>query len=175
MRFCLIDRIVYLESGSRLEAVKGLAMAEEYLGDHFPSAPVMPGVLMLEALVEASAWLIRASEDFAHSVVMLKEARSVKYANFVEPGSTLRITAEMLNQDERLTRLKAQGTIEGTTAVSARLVLERFDPGSPIVWGKPRSPTRRRRCATDWDCCIGAKRLRFLGLDQYVGCKVRCG
>ncbi len=127
MRFSLIDRIVDLQPGSRLVAVKSLSMAEEYLADHFPAAPVMPGVLMLETLVQASAWLVRASEDFAHSVVVLKEARSVKYASFVEPGNVLRVTTEMLGQDGRLTKFKAQGTIDEAVAVSARLVLERFN------------------------------------------------
>jgi 3-hydroxyacyl-[acyl-carrier-protein] dehydratase len=127
MRFSLIDRILDFQPGSRLVAVKSLAMSEEYLADHFPTAPVMPGVLMLETLVQASSWLVRASEDFAHSVVVLKEARSVKYASFVEPGSMLRVTTEMLGQEERLTKLKAQGTIDDVVAVSARLVLERFN------------------------------------------------
>jgi 3-hydroxyacyl-[acyl-carrier-protein] dehydratase len=127
MRFSLIDRIVDLQPGSRLVAVKGLSMSEEYLADHFPAAPVMPGVLMLETLVQASAWLVRASEDFAHSVVVLKEARGVKYASFVEPGSVLRITTEVLGGDERLTKFKAQGTIDEAVAVSARLVLERWN------------------------------------------------
>lgn len=125
MRFSLIDRIVQLQPGARLVAVKSLAMSEEYLADHFPTAPVMPGVMMLESLVQASAWLVRASEDFAHSLVMLKEARSVKYASFVEPGNVLTITTEIQSQDERLTKLKAQGTIDDNMAVSARLLLER--------------------------------------------------
>lgn len=140
MRFCLIDRIVQFEAGKRLDALKCLAMAEEYLADHFPAAPVMPGVMMLETLVEASAWLVRASEDFAHSVVMLKEARSVKYASFVEPGSVLKISTEVVSQDNRLTKLKAQGAVEDVVAVSARLVLERFnvqesDPSQRAVDG----------------------------------------
>jgi 3-hydroxyacyl-[acyl-carrier-protein] dehydratase len=88
----------------------------------------MPGVLMLQALVESSSWLIRASEDFAHGVVVLQEARAVKYASFVEPGNTLRITTEILSQDERFTKLKAQGTVDESVAVAARLVMERFDP-----------------------------------------------
>ena len=127
MRFTLIDRITGLEPGARLTAVKNLSLAEEYLADHFPSFPVMPGVLMLEAMTQAGAWLIRASEDFAHSVVLLKEARNVKYAQFVEPGQTLLVTVEWVDQDDRLTRLKAQGTVEGKAAVSARLVLERYN------------------------------------------------
>lgn len=125
MRFQLIDRIDELVPGSRITAVKNLAMAEEYLADHFPSFPVMPGVLMLEAMTQAGAWLVRASEDFSNSVVVLKEARNVKYGNFIEPGQTLTVSAEIIKQDDRLTTIKAIGTTDSGTAVSARLVLER--------------------------------------------------
>src|SRR5437762_3068028 len=127
MRFTLLDRISELEVGERITASKSLSLAEEYLADHFPSAPVMPGVMMLEALVQASAWLVRVSEDFAHSMVTLKQARGVKYANFVDPGQTLLVTAEITSQDERETKLKAQGTVNGGAAVSAKLVLERYN------------------------------------------------
>ena len=127
MRFSLIDRIENLEPGIRITAVKALSMAEEYLADHFPGFPVMPGVLMLEAMTQAGAWLVRASEDFAHSMVVLKEARGVKYGQFVEPGQTLHVTAEIINQTARETKLKVQGLVDGRTTVSARLVLERYD------------------------------------------------
>lgn len=125
MRFTLLDRILELEPGKRITATKSLSLAEEYLADHFPTAPVMPGVLMLEGLVQASAWLIRVSEDFAHSVVTLKQARGVKYASFVDPGGMLTISAEITDEDGRETRLKAQGSVEGAVAVSAKLTLER--------------------------------------------------
>jgi 3-hydroxyacyl-[acyl-carrier-protein] dehydratase len=127
MRFSLIDRIDELEPGARIAAVKALTMAEEYLADHFPGFPVMPGVLMLEAMTQAGAWLIRATEDFAHSMVVLKEARAVKYGRFVEPGQTLRVTAEIVSQDERQTTLKARGAIDGRAIATARLVLERYN------------------------------------------------
>ena len=86
-----IDRIVELESGQSLVAVKNLSLAEEYLADHFPGFPVMPGVLMLEALTQAGAWLIREHEDFAHSIVLLKQAKTIKYGSFVEPGRQLEL------------------------------------------------------------------------------------
>ena len=127
MRFSLLDRIVELEPGRRISAVKALSMAEEYLGDHFPGFPVMPGVLMLEAMTQAAAWLLRASEDFAHSMVVLKEARNVKYGQFVEPGQTLLVTAEVTGETDRLTKLKAWGTVDGETAVRALLVIERYN------------------------------------------------
>jgi 3-hydroxyacyl-[acyl-carrier-protein] dehydratase len=135
MRFSLIDRIVQLQPESRIEAIKSLSLAEEYLADHFPRAPVMPGVMMLEALTEACCWLVRASSDFQHSVVVLKEARSVKYANFVEPGKVLAISAEWLSQDDRLTKFKAQGTIDGVVAVTARLVIERYNLANRLPGG----------------------------------------
>jgi 3-hydroxyacyl-[acyl-carrier-protein] dehydratase len=127
MRFCLLDRVVELQPGVRITGVKRLRPDEDYLQDHFPRFPVMPGVLMLEAMYQASAWLVRQSEGFAHSMVVLKEARNIKYAGFVTPGKELVVTAEIIKQDERLTTLKAQGTIDGNVAVNGRLVLERFN------------------------------------------------
>lgn len=127
MQFTLIDRILELEPGAKITVVKGLTMAEEYLADHFPRFPVMPGVLMLEAMTQASAWLVRLSEDFAHSIVVLKQANNVKYGQFVEPGQTLCVTAEILKDSDKETRLKARGTVDGRTAVSARLVLAKYN------------------------------------------------
>ncbi len=127
MRFCLLDRILELEPGVRVTAAKRLRPDEDYLKDHFPRFPVMPGVLMLEAMYQASAWLVRQSEGFAHSVVLLKEARNIKYADFVTPGKELVVAAEIFKQDESLTTLKTQGTIDGNLAVNGRLVLERFN------------------------------------------------
>lgn len=127
MRFSLLDRVIELEPGVRITALKNLSLAEEYLADHFPGFPVMPGVLMLEAMTQAGAWLVRASEDFAHSMVVLRQAANVKYGRFVEPGHTLCVTAEILSQTEKETKLKAQGIVDGQSSVSARLVLARYN------------------------------------------------
>jgi 3-hydroxyacyl-[acyl-carrier-protein] dehydratase len=127
MRLKLIDRIVALEPGVRITAVKVLSMAEEYLQDHFPRFPVMPGVLMLEAMYQASAWLIHRTEGFAHAAVVLKEAKNVKFGGFVEPGQLLTVTAQMVTQDEHTATLKVQGVVDDAVAVSARLILERFN------------------------------------------------
>ncbi len=89
MRFSLIDRITELREGESVTAIKVLSMAEEYLADHFPRFPVMPGVMMLESMYQACAWLVRKSENFAHAMVVLREARNVKFSNFVEPGQVL--------------------------------------------------------------------------------------
>jgi 3-hydroxyacyl-[acyl-carrier-protein] dehydratase len=129
MRFTLIDRIDEIIPGERIVARKCLTMAEEYLDDHFPRFPVMPGVLMLETLTQASAWLIRVSENFAHSLVVLKEARNIKFAEFVQPGQVLVVGAEITKTDGRLTYLKAQGTVDERAAVGGRLILESYNQG----------------------------------------------
>ncbi len=127
MHFSLIDRIESLEPGSTIVATKSLSLAEEYLQDHFPNFPVMPGVLMLEALTQTSAWLLRVSDDFSYSMVLLKEAKNVKYGRFVQPGQTLTLTSTIAKIDGNDITFKAEGTMEGQTNLKAQLVLRRFN------------------------------------------------
>ena len=134
MRFSLIDSVVALEPNDRITATKTVALSEEYLTDHFPGFPVVPGVLMVEAMTQAAAWLIRVSEGFVNSMVVLRKAQNVKYGRFVRPGQTLTLSVQIVNQDERETTVKARGTVDGRLSVSATLVLARYsladkDPG----------------------------------------------
>jgi 3-hydroxyacyl-[acyl-carrier-protein] dehydratase len=141
MRFVLIDRIIDVQPGrSRLAgsntfpgpapflvAVKNVSLSEEYLGDHFPGFPVMPGVLMLEALAQAGAWLIRDMEDFANSVIILKQAKTIKYGSFVEPGRQLELRVELISNDAKDCTFKGVGTIEGQEMVKGRFTLTRYN------------------------------------------------
>jgi 3-hydroxyacyl-[acyl-carrier-protein] dehydratase len=141
MRFVLIDRVLDVQPGrSRLVgsnsfssptpslvAVKNLSLAEEYLSDHFPGFPVMPGVLMLEALTQAGAWLIRDMEDFAHSVIVLKQAKTIKYGSFVEPGRQLELRVELTSNDARDCAFKGVGMIDGQEMVKGRFTLTRYN------------------------------------------------
>src|SRR5881227_2235850 len=127
MRFNLVDRIVALEAGRTIRATKNLTLGEEYLADHFPTFPVMPGVLMLQTLVEAGAWLLRLGEDFRHSVIVLREARNVKYGTFMEPGRQLALTVELVERAADTATFKGRGEVEGNLAVSARLTLATYN------------------------------------------------
>jgi len=127
MRFRQIDRITEIQPWKSVIAVRTLRADETYLKDHFPHFAVMPGVLMLEAMYQASAFLIRKSEDFEHAMVVLKEARNVKYKDFVQPGQELVVSASILKKEGPLVTLKTEGTVNGSVAVSARLVLERYN------------------------------------------------
>ena len=127
MRFWLLDRICSFEADKQITAVKNVSLAEEYLSDHFPEFPVLPGVFMLEAATQAGAWLVRLSENYAHSIVVLHEARAVKYADFVRPGQMLTMHVEQTEADERYVKMKFQGTVEGRVSVSGRIILERYN------------------------------------------------
>ncbi len=127
MRFCLFDRICSVEPDVELTAVKNVSLAEEYLADHFPEFPVLPGVFMLEAAKQAAAWLVRLSENYAHSMIVLQEARSVRFTDFVSPGHTLRMTVEQLKREESLVSFKFQGEVEGRVCVTGRLTLECYN------------------------------------------------
>jgi 3-hydroxyacyl-[acyl-carrier-protein] dehydratase len=131
MRFNLVDRIVEVEPGKRLRAVKNLTLGEEYLADHFPTFPVMPGVMMLQTLVEAGAWLLRLTDDFRHSVIVLREAKNVKYGAFMDPGRQMQVTVDLVEQADSpegpLATLKGKGEVDGNQTVSARLTVVRYN------------------------------------------------
>lgn len=122
MRFVLIDRIQEIVPGQSLVAVKNLSLAEEYLADHFPGFPVMPGVLMLEAMTQSAAWLVRATEDFKHSTILLKSVRMIKYGSFVEPGRQLQIHVELAGPitDPLNIPIKGKGVIDGQVMVQGK-------------------------------------------------------
>jgi 3-hydroxyacyl-[acyl-carrier-protein] dehydratase len=127
MRFWLIDKIRSYEPGTRLTAIKNVALTEDYLADHFPEFPVLPGVFMLEAATQAGGWLLRLSENYAYSIVALKEVKNVKYADFVPPGGSLTVTVSLISKDARLATLKIDGQVEERPTLSGRLVLERYN------------------------------------------------
>ncbi|MFQ5430079.1 MAG: 3-hydroxyacyl-ACP dehydratase FabZ family protein [Phycisphaerae bacterium] len=127
MKFILLDRIVSIEVPSRIVATKSLTLAEEYLADHFPTFPVMPGVLMLEAMVQTAAWLVRVSQDYARSMVVLAEAKNVNYKSFIAPGRALEVTAEAVRIDEASSEFKAFGRCGEEEIVKARLKLRHYN------------------------------------------------
>ena len=107
--------------------MKNVSLAEEYLADHFPEFPVLPGVFMLEAATQSAAWLVRMSEDYAHSMIVLQEAKSVKFTDFVTPGNTLRMRVEQLKREGAIVSFKFEGKVGERTCVSGRLSLECFN------------------------------------------------
>ncbi|MEI8212297.1 MAG: 3-hydroxyacyl-ACP dehydratase FabZ family protein [Planctomycetota bacterium] len=129
MRYRQLDKIIELIPGEKIVATRQLRSDEDYLRDHFPLFPVMPGVMMLEALFQASCWLIRSSEDFSNSVLTLTEVRNVKFADFMEPGHTLTVVAEIIKSEGDSVTIKGSGSRGETVAVSGRLIITKSSLG----------------------------------------------
>lgn len=126
MKFNLIDKIESL-SDDRIVASKYVSLAEEYLADHFPTFPVLPGVMMLEAITQAAGWLLHRRNDFAKSMAVLKEAKNVKYGTFVAPGQFLRVEVEWAKPTEAGGLFKATGTVGTAQAVGGRFEFAYFN------------------------------------------------
>ena len=129
MRFILIDKILSVEPGKEIRTVKSVSLAEEYLADHFPTFPVLPGVLLLEGLIESASWLVRESEKFAHSMILLEHARNVKYKSFLAPGSQIEYTVQAKAIEENVSSFAGSGESEGERIVEAKFALRHFNLG----------------------------------------------
>ncbi len=127
MKFVLIDKITAMESGKCLTAVKSVSLAEEYLADHFPAFPVLPGVLLLEGLIESASWLVREHQNFANSMVLLEAAKNVKYKSFAAPGMQIRYDVTAKTIDENTSSFKGTGICGDEPIVEARLTLRHFN------------------------------------------------
>ncbi len=127
MKFVLIDKLIKVIPGESAVATKSLSLAEEYLADHFPTFPVLPGVLMVQAMTETAAWLVRLTQKFANSVILLTEAKNVSYGSFVSPGDKIEISATAIKIEDKISSFKTQCTVDGQTVAKARLILEHFN------------------------------------------------
>ena len=135
MHFCLVDKVLE-RSDDRIVTIKQVTAAEEYLQDHFPSFPVLPGVLMVESLVQAARLLAEGRPEVGKTRLVLGSVRALKYGSFVRPGETLRVevTLHKANPDGTFD-FKGEGTVQRgqstpgadppstTTAVSGRFTL----------------------------------------------------
>jgi 3-hydroxyacyl-[acyl-carrier-protein] dehydratase len=134
MHFNLVDRVLE-QTAERIVTIKQVSAAEEYLGDHFPGFPVLPGVMMLEAMVQAGRRLAEGRGEPARLV--LGQVRALKYGRFVRPGEVLRVEVSFAKAvdgggleckgEGRVVRLGGAGEgprgEEDPVAVSGRFVL----------------------------------------------------
>ncbi len=128
MRFDLVDRVEELDE-QRIVTVKCVTNAEEYLADHFPRFAVLPGVMMLEAMVQAARRLLDSLAEAGQlegdpsGPWVLAEVRNVRYGNMVRPGQQLRLTVELMKSKPGEWTFKGIGEVEGQSAVQGRFVL----------------------------------------------------
>ena len=125
MQFTLIDSVLE-QSQDRIRAIKQVSAAEEYLADHFPGFPILPGVMMIEVLVQAARTLLDAR---GASRYVLGEVKALKYGTMVRPGEALEVEVELLKErDDGSWSCKGKGILrsndgDGETVLSGRFTM----------------------------------------------------
>jgi 3-hydroxyacyl-[acyl-carrier-protein] dehydratase len=127
MKFILIDKITAIEPAKTLTAIKSVSLAEEYLADHFPIFPVLPGVLLLEGLIESASWLVRQKNQFAQSMVLLENARNVRYKSFAAPGMQIQYTVNAKTIEDNTSSFTGVGVCGNEEIVAAQFTLRHFN------------------------------------------------
>lgn len=127
MRFILIDRILELEPGRRALARKTFAADEDFLADHFPGLPVVPGVLLTEAMAQTCSWLVSSTIHFERWP-LLQMIEKAKFRHPVVPGEELLIEAVIESERATAFAVRAEIHAAGRRAAEARLVLHLLEP-----------------------------------------------
>ena len=123
--FLLVDRVVEFEKNVSIKALKNVTMNEPFFQGHFPSRPVMPGVLMLEALAQTAALLSFESsgtEPGEDTVVYFVGIDGARFKRPVEPGDQLILEARLDRAKGGIYKYKTRATVDGETAVEAELM-----------------------------------------------------
>jgi len=121
--FLLIDRIDELESGVRATGVKNVTFHEDFFKGHFPEEPVMPGVLILEAMAQVGAVIILSVEENKGKTAFFGGMDKVKFRRKVVPGDVLDLECEMIKQKGPIGVAKATAKVNGELSVSAELTV----------------------------------------------------
>ncbi|MES2958301.1 MAG: 3-hydroxyacyl-ACP dehydratase FabZ [Pseudomonadota bacterium] len=121
----LVDRVLEIEKGVRIKALKNVTINEPFFAGHFPSRPVMPGVLMLEALAQTAALLSFESlgtEPGDDTVVYFVGIDGARFKRPVEPGDQLILEASIERAKAGIYKYKTRASVDGETAVEADLM-----------------------------------------------------
>ena len=119
--FLLLDEVVTLEPGSRVVARKRVREDEWYLAGHFPGNPIMPGVLMVEALAQAGAVAVLSEEANRGKLVLFAGIDDVRFKRIVRPGDVLELECDLERMRGPIGKGKARATVGGELAVRGTL------------------------------------------------------
>ena len=126
--FLLIDRVLELTPRQRIVALKNVTMNEPFFQGHFPGVPVMPGVLIIEALAQAGAVLfLRDMDDRDRRLVYFTGIDEARFRRTVVPGDQLKLSLEVVNLRARAARMRGTATVDGQVAAEATIISAMVD------------------------------------------------
>jgi 3-hydroxyacyl-[acyl-carrier-protein] dehydratase len=121
----LVDRVLEWETGKNIVAIKNVTINEEFFNGHFPHKPVMPGVMMIEALAQTAALLSFLSlghKPDENSVVYFAGIDNARFKRPVQPGDQLRMEVSLVRAARGIYKYTARATVDGQVAVEAELM-----------------------------------------------------
>ncbi len=127
--FLLVDRIEDLEPGVRAVGIKNVTQNEPFFQGHFPDYPVMPGVLIVEAMAQVGAVGVMVNEDYRDKLALFAGIDNVRFRRQVIPGDVLKMEVEIERLKGRIGRGKGRATVNGEKACEADLMFAFADKG----------------------------------------------
>jgi len=122
MRFLWIDRIIELYPDQSAVGVKSVTMSEDFLAHHFPHRPIMPGVLIVESMVQLADWLIRASSEFK-LIGLATDFDRIKFRVVIRPGDQMKVKVSLTSREGALANFKGEAYLGDKLAASANFTL----------------------------------------------------
>lgn len=151
--FLLIDRIVEFEPKQRIVALKNVTINEPFFQGHFPGYPIMPGVLVVEAMAQAGGILImRETPDRDQKLVVFTGIERAKFRRPVTPGDQLQIEIEVLSFRPRAGRIQGRATVDGKLACEATLTCQVV----PRAQTAPPAPSRQTDAQVEAEAAAAA-------------------
>jgi 3-hydroxyacyl-[acyl-carrier-protein] dehydratase len=114
--FLLVDKIVEIEPGKRAVGIKNVTANEPFFQGHFPDYPVMPGVLIVEALAQTAGIAVAVTEELKRRIGLFAGIEEFKFKRQVLPGDTLQLEAEIISQKLGVVKAQVKAVVEGKTA-----------------------------------------------------------
>lgn len=143
MRFILVDEILDLEPGRSIRAIKTFSPDEEFFADHFPGFPVVPGVLLTEAMAQTAGKCLY-SGDPARGWPMLGQIRSASFLRFVRPAESCTLAAQIKSSQAQLATAQCQVEVAGNVVARAELLFS-FVPMDTFADGHEDAVLKRYR------------------------------
>jgi 3-hydroxyacyl-[acyl-carrier-protein] dehydratase len=125
--FLLIDKIIEMEVGKKAVGIKNVTINEPFFQGHFPGNPIMPGVLMVEALAQVGAVSILSMEEYKGKIAVFTGIDKVKFKRQVVPGDTLKLEVEIISIRRNIGKGNAIATVDGKVAVKGEIAFAIVD------------------------------------------------